>query len=73
MEEIRILKLLNAKKDGRGNLYLTYETTKGEQVYNITQVGILRRRITRPLPDKLYDLSIAESYQLCCFLHQRGW
>lgn len=73
MEEIRRLKLLNAKKDERGVLYLTYETTRGEQVYTISQDGILRRRIQRPLPRKLYDLSITEAYQLCCFIHERGW
>lgn len=69
----RRLKLLSVKKDGRGDLYLTYETTKGEQIYNISQDGILCRRITRPLPDKLYDLSITEAYQLCCFMHERNW
>lgn len=73
MMEERRLKLLSVKKDGRGNLYLTYETTKGEQIYNISQDGILRRRITRPLPDKLYNLDITEAYQLCCFLHERNW
>ena len=72
MEERR-LKLLSVKRDERGKLYLTYETTKGEQIYNISQDGILYRRITRPLPDKLYDLSITEAYQLCCFLHRMGY
>lgn len=66
-------RLLSVKKDGRGNLYLTYETTKGEQIYNMGQDGILRRRITRPLPDKLYDLDIAEAYQLCRFLSERNY
>lgn len=72
MEQRRI-RLLNVKKDRRGNLYLTYETTWGEQVYTMGQDGILRRRITRPLPDKLYDLDIAEAYQVCNFLSERGW
>ena len=74
MEEIRRPKLLNAKKDECGNLYLTYETTDGsKQTYNMGRDGIFRRRITRPLPDKLYNLSITEAYQLCCVLHERGW
>lgn len=74
MEEIRRPKLLNAKKDELGNLYLTYETTDGsKQTYNMGRDGIFRRRITRPLPDKLYNLSVAEAYQLCCVLHERGW
>ena len=72
MEQRRI-RLLSVKKDSRGNLYLKYETTKGEQIYNMDQYGILRRRIKRPLPDKLYDLSIAEAYQICCFLSTRNW
>jgi len=72
MEQRRI-RLLSVKKDGRGNLYLTYETNKGEQIYNIDQDGILRRRIKRPLPDKLYDLDIVEAYHLCCFLSARNW
>lgn len=74
MEERRRPKLLNAKKDERGNLYLTYETTDGsKQTYNMGQDGIFRRKITGPLPDKLYNLSVAEAYQLCCVLHERGW
>lgn len=70
MEQRRI-RLLSVKKDGLGNLYLTYETTQGEQVYNMNQDGILHRRVTRPLPDKLYDLDIAEAYQTCRFLSER--
>lgn len=54
-----------------GLIYITYETTQGEQFYCMGLDGILCRT-RRPIPDKLYNLDIAEAYQVCRYLSEIG-